>query len=60
MNERWDLTGMYRGFEDPAFEADLRKFQKIVKDFGTFTGKLGEMDPQEALKTGFSHMEARR
>ena len=60
MNERWDLTGMYRGFEDPAFEADLQKFQEIVKDFGAFTGKLGELDPQEALKTGFSYMESMR
>ena len=60
MNERWDLTGMYRGFEDPAFEADLQKFQEIVKDFGTFTEKLGELDPQEALKTGFSYMESMR
>lgn len=60
MNERWDLTGMYRGFEDPAFEADLQKFQEIVKNFASFTENLGKTDPQEALKTGFSYMESMR
>ena len=60
MNERWDLTGMYRGFEDPAFEADLRKFQEIVEQFAAFTEKLGQMNPQEALKAGFSYMESMR
>lgn len=57
MNERWNLDVIYKGFDDPKFEADLKKFGEIVKDFGEFTKNLDTMEPKTALRRGIEQME---
>ena len=32
MNEVWNLDVIYRGFDDPAFAADMEKLEKLVQD----------------------------
>ena len=32
MNDRWDLEPIYKGFEDPAFEEDLKKLGNLVEN----------------------------
>ena len=33
MNEVWNLDVIYRGFDDPAFAADMEKLEKLVQDY---------------------------
>lgn len=57
MNERWNLDAIYKGFDDPQFEADLKEFGETVGTFGEFTGKLETMEPKAALRQGVEQLE---
>ena len=37
MNEVWDLTPLYKGFDDPAYEADMAAMKALVADFTAFS-----------------------
>ena len=52
MNEVWNLDPIYKGFDDPAFEADMAALKAEAEKFSEFAGKLSAMDPLEGLKTG--------
>ena len=42
MNEVWDLNPIYRGFDDPAFEADMQEMTTLVEIIGAYAdGLLG-------------------
>ena len=58
MNEVWNLDVIYRGFDDPAFAADMEKLEKLVKDYAAFAGKLDEQAPLDGLKKGIALEEA--
>ncbi len=57
MNEVWNLDPIYKGFDDPAFEADLAALKEKVTAFATFTDSLGESDPAQALRSGITQQE---
>ena len=57
MNEVWNLEPIYKGFDDPAFEADLTALKEKVAAFAAFTEKLAETDPAEGLRSGISQEE---
>lgn len=57
MNERWDLDVIYRGFEDPRFEADLKELDRLAGDFETFAGALDAGEPARTLKEGIRLLE---
>ena len=57
MNEVWDLTPLYKGFDDPAFAADLAAMQQLVADFETFAAQLPDMEPTAGLKKGIALKE---
>ena len=40
MNEVWNLDPIYKGFEDPAFEADMAKLKAAVAEINDFAAKL--------------------
>ena len=52
MNEVWDLTPIYTGFDDPAFEADLSALRSKVAELAEFSGKLSGMNALEGLHWG--------
>ena len=52
MNDVWNLDSIYRGFEDPAFEEDMKALQAKVAEFDAFAGKLPETEPLEGLTQG--------
>ena len=56
MNEVWNLDPIYRGFDDPAFEADLKALKTGVEKIGEFVRNLDAGDPVENLRRGI-HME---
>ena len=58
MNEVWNLDPIYKGFEDPAFEADLSALKEKVAAFAAFSETLAELDPMEGLRGGIAQQEA--
>ena len=58
MNEVWNLDVIYRGFDDPAFAADMEKLEKLVKDYTAFAGELAGQAPLDGLKKGIALEEA--
>ena len=54
MNEQWNLDGIYRGFDDPAFAADLAQLQKTAADYTAFAAELEKLTPLDGLKRGIS------
>ena len=58
MNERWNLDVIYKGFDDPNFEADLGKLGELVQNYKQFTENLGTGEPGAALRAGIEQMEA--
>ena len=57
MNERWDLDKLYKGFDDPAFIADLTAFEDKVKEFISFTETLETEQPMDGLRKGIRLQE---
>ena len=58
MNEVWNLDPIYKGFDDPAFEADLNSAKELLAKFTAFTGSLSEAEPAQALHDGIAMQEA--
>ena len=40
MNEVWNLDPIYKGFSDPAFEADICSAKELLAEYTAFTGAL--------------------
>ena len=57
MNEVWDLDRIYKGFDDPAYAADLAAMQQLVKDFETLAAQLPQLEPVEGLRRGIALKE---
>ena len=52
MNRLWNLDPIYRGFDDPAFEADLNQLKDTVAQFEAFTVELDTCKPISGLRRG--------
>ena len=52
MNNVWNLDTIYRGFDDPAFEADFALAKEKIAHFTALTGALSGRAPLEVLKEG--------
>lgn len=57
MKDRWNLNVIYKGFDDPAYTADLEALQEIVRGFHAFAGMLEDMDTLEGLRQGIAWEE---
>ena len=57
MNEVWNLDPIYRGFDAPAFDADLATLKEAVAEFASFTATLADAEALEGLKTGIACQE---
>ncbi len=57
MNEFWNLDRIYKGFEDPAYQADFAAMQQLVKDFAAFAEELPTLEPLEGLRRGVALQE---
>ena len=58
MNEVWNLDRLYKGFEDPAYTADMEKMKQLVAEFTAFAADLPQTDPLEGLKKGVAMRES--
>ena len=52
MNEFWNLDPIYKGFEDPAFAADMEALKEKVGEFAAFSAALADCEPLEGLHKG--------
>ena len=50
MNEVWNLSVIYEGFEDPGYEKDLALLKEKAAAYAACTGALTDGDALEALK----------
>ena len=57
MNEFWNLDPMYKGFDDPAFEADLTAAKAKLDTFEMLMAQLSAMDPAHGLREGIAMQE---
>ena len=57
MNEVWDLTPLYKGFDDPAYEADMAAMKALVADFTAFSKELPNVEPVAGLRRGVELLE---
>ena len=57
MNEFWNLDPMYKGFDDPAFEADLTAAKAKLDTFEMLMAQLSAMDPAQGLREGIAMQE---
>ena len=57
MNEVWDLTPLYKGFDDPTFKADMAAMKQLVADFTAFSKELPNVEPVVGLRRGVELLE---
>ena len=57
MNEVWNLDPIYKGFDDPAFCADMETLAQKARAVGAFAAALPAMEPLQGLKEGIARME---
>ncbi len=57
MNTTWDLTPIYRGFDDPNFERDLLELNNQSKQLTALVEKLPDLEPLDGLREGLGIQE---
>ena len=57
MTEVWNLDRIYRGYEDPAFGADLQRLRDLAAGYNAFAGTLCSLDTLTGLKEGIAWQE---
>ena len=57
MNDVWNLDPIYKGFDDPAFAADLEAMGSVAKEMADFAANLEQTEPLEGLRKGIALQE---
>ena len=57
MNEVWNLDPIYKGFDDPAYQADMVAMKQLVAEFAAFAEELPTLEPIEGLRRGIEMQE---
>ena len=57
MNEVWNLDPIYKGFDDPAYQADLARMKELAAQFNAFAEELPGLEPLEGLRRGMQMRE---
>ena len=52
MNDVWNLDRIYKGFDDPAFAADMDTLRALVKQYNAFASGLESMEAHAGLRQG--------
>ncbi|MCQ2418551.1 MAG: M3 family oligoendopeptidase [Clostridia bacterium] len=52
MNETWSLDALYKGYDDPKYEADIQKMNRLCEEYEAFVKTLPELAPKDALRKG--------
>ena len=57
MNEVWNLDPIYKGFDDPAYQADLARMKALAEEFNAFAEELPKLEPIDGLRRGIAMRE---
>ena len=57
MNDVWNLDPLYKGFDDPAYAADMEDLKAQVEAINDFAAKLAGMEPLAGLTQGIALQE---
>ena len=57
MNDIWNLDPIYKGFDDPAYGADMTALKELVEKIQSMVAQLPEMDKLQGLKQGIALQE---
>ena len=57
MNEFWNLDPIYKGFDDPAFEADMAALKQKVTEISAFSAQLPSLSAIQGLTQGIALQE---
>ena len=57
MNEVWNLDPIFKGFDDPAFEADMQEMKSLVEKIVAFADSLPQMEAVAGLTEGIALQE---
>ncbi len=49
MNSEWSLDVLYKGFDDPKFEADMKKVDEKIAEMNDFAANLGSLSDKDTL-----------
>ena len=52
MNEFWKLDNLYKGFDDPCFDADMTALKEKVAEAADLAGRLDTYAPVDGLRRG--------
>ena len=50
MNDRWSLSALYKGYDDPAFSADFAQLKTVVAEMDAHARALNAAAPAEGVK----------
>ncbi len=57
MNEIWNLDPLYKGFDNPTFEADMVATKEKLDELEGLMGRLPAMEPKQGLLAGITVQE---
>ena len=57
MNDVWNLDPIYKGFDDPAYAADMAAMGETAKELENFAAQLQEVEPLDGLRKGIALQE---
>ena len=57
MDYTWNLDPIYKGFDDPAFNADMGKLADLVEQLAALAEELETLDPAQGLRRGTDLLE---
>lgn len=50
MNKEWSLEELYKGYEDSAFQEDIKKLEQAVATFNRLAGNLDAAQPAKSIR----------
>lgn len=57
MNKEWSLDVLYKGYDDPAYQQDLRKIDTLINQIHTFAENLGKSPDKDTVTSYIALME---
>ena len=51
MKTEWNLEVLYKGLDDPAYEADMKKYEETQKEFAALFEEVKNQKPEEVAET---------
>ena len=57
MNDVWNLDPIYKGFDDPAYDADMAALKELVEKIQALATQLPELENLQGLKRGIALQE---